>query len=105
MSRAKTTDEEAWEYYSKPENQWRGEGPVVRPPRPTRMKDAVPIRFHDATIEAVKDFADADGVTVSEWIRRLVNREIEARRGEPSGDGAEIADELERLARRLRRSA
>ena len=69
------------------------------------MKDAVPIRFHDATIEAVKEFADADGVTVSEWIRRLVNREIEARRGQPSGDDAEIADELERLARRLRRSA
>jgi hypothetical protein len=69
------------------------------------MKDAVPIRFHDATIDAVKVFADADGVTVSEWIRRLVNREIEARRGQPSGDDAEIADELERLARRLRRSA
>ena len=34
------------------------------------MKDAVPIRFRDATIEAVKEFADADGVTVSEWIRR-----------------------------------
>jgi hypothetical protein len=101
MTRTKMTDEEAWEYYSKPEHQQMGEGPVVRPPRPTRMKDAVPIRFHDATIEAVKKFADADGVTVSEWIRRLVNREIEARRGQPSGDG----DELERLARRLRRSA
>ena len=105
MSSAKMTDEEAWEYYSMPDHQQMGEGPVVRPPRPTRMKDAVPIRFHDATIEAVKEFADADGVTVSEWIRRLVNREIEARRGRPSADDAEIADELERLARRLRRSA
>jgi hypothetical protein len=105
MTRTKMTDEEAWEYYSKPEHQQMGEGPVVRPPRPTRMKDAVPIRFHDATIEAVKEFADADGVTVSEWIRRLVNREIEARRGQPSADDAAIADELERLARRLRRSA
>jgi hypothetical protein len=105
MTRTKVTDEEAWDYYSKPEHQQMGEGPVVRPPRPTRMKDAVPIRFHDATVEAVKEFADADGVTVSEWIRRLVNREIEARRGQPSADDAEIADELERLARRLRRSA
>ena len=105
MTRTKLTDEEAWEYYAKPEHQQMGEGPVVRPPRPTRMKDAVPIRFHDATIEAVKEFADADRVTVSEWIRRLVTREIEARRGQPSGDDAEIADELERLARRLRRSA
>ena len=105
MVRTKMTDEEAWEYYSKPENQRRGEGPIVRPPRPTRMKDAVPIRFHDATIEAVKEFADSDGVTVSEWIRRLVNREIEARRGQPTREDAEIADELERLARRLRRPA
>lgn len=105
MTRTKMTDEEAWEYYSKPEHQQMGEGPIVRPPRPTRMKDAVPIRFHDATIEAVKEFADADGVTVSEWIRRLVKREIEVRRGQPSGADADIADELERLARRLRRSA
>jgi hypothetical protein len=105
MTKARMTDEEAWEYYSKPENQRRGEGPVVRPPRPTRMKDAVPIRFHDATIEVVKEFAEADGVTVSEWIRRLVNREIEVRRGRSPCDDADVADELERLARRLRRSA
>ncbi len=75
------TDEEAWGYYAKPENQRMGEGAIIRPPRPTRMKDAVPVRFRDATIEAVKEFADADGVTVSEWIRRLVNQEIEARSG------------------------
>ena len=105
MTRTKMTDEEAWDYYSKPEHQQMGEGPIVRPPRPTRMKDAVPIRFHDATIEAVKELADADGVTVSEWIRRLVNREIEVRRGQPESADGEIADELERLARRLRRSA
>ena len=104
MTRANMTDEEAWEYYSKPQHQDMGEGPVVRPPRPTRMKDAVPIRFHDATIEAVKEFADADGVTVSEWIRRLVTREIDARQGRPATEDAQIADELERLARRLRRS-
>jgi len=102
MTRTKMTDAEAWEYYSKAEHQGIGEGPAVRPPRPTRMKDAIPVRFHDATIEAVKQFADADGVTVSEWIRRLVDRELEARTGRPARPQADMADELERLARRLR---
>ena len=93
------TDAEAWAHYSKPENQTRGEGPALRPPR---MGGAVPIRFHEATIEQIRVLADADGLTVSEWLRRLVEREISTRSGTADCSALELADELERLARRLR---
>jgi hypothetical protein len=34
------------------------------------------VRFDDQTIAAVKGRAEADGMTVSAWIRRLVAREL-----------------------------
>ena len=39
------------------------------------------IRFHDATIERAKEFADTDGVTIPEWVRRAVDRELARRSG------------------------
>jgi hypothetical protein len=39
----------------------------------------IPVRFAPDVIEVVKRFAAQDGVTVSTWIRRLVDREIQRR--------------------------
>lgn len=39
----------------------------------------VPVRFDQATIAAVKRIADLDRVTVSTWIRTVVEREIRRR--------------------------
>lgn len=43
------------------------------------LNEHVPIRFDTSSIERVKEFADQDGVTVSTWIRRVVEREVEKR--------------------------
>lgn len=60
-----------------------------------RLTDHVPVRFPKATIEAVRAFADEDGVTVSSWIRRLVDEEIERRvRGVSSTSASEDLQEM-----------
>jgi hypothetical protein len=48
--------------------------------------------------------ADADGLTVSEWVRRVVDAELRRRQG-AIRKRVDVADELERLARQLRASA
>ncbi|MEX2658842.1 MAG: hypothetical protein WD232_04020 [Acidimicrobiales bacterium] len=64
--------------YGKPENQVPA-GPAVR-----RTKDVmgahVPVRFPAATVAVIKDLASSDGVSVSSWIRTVVNRELQRRR-------------------------
>lgn len=57
--------------------------PDGAPVRPTVNRSAltshVPIRFSGATIAKVKTLAVEDGVTVSSWVRRLVEREADRR--------------------------
>lgn len=48
------------------------------------MSEAVPVRFTRETIAAVKQFAAQDGLSVSAWVRRLVQAEMDAR--EPQED-------------------
>jgi hypothetical protein len=55
-------------------------------------------------VEAIKRLADADGMTVSGWVRRAVDAELRRREGSAT-QRAEVAEELERLARQLRASA
>jgi hypothetical protein len=50
-------------------------GPARRRQRPI-MSEMVPVRFPQDMITAVKRFASQDGMTVSNWIRRLIAREI-----------------------------
>lgn len=60
-----------------------------------RLTNHVPVRFSEATIEAVRAFADEDGVTVSSWIRHLVDEEIERRvRGVSSTSASEDSQEM-----------
>lgn len=97
------SDEEANEFYADPENQRTAPGPAVRPPRPS-LGGSIPVRFSPAMVEAIKRLADAEGLTVSAWVRRSVDGELSRCSG--VGDQpTDVADELERLARRLRTSA
>jgi len=72
-------DDAAAAFYAAPENrQLEGRG-RKRANQPRRLSNHVPIRFDTATIEAVKRFADDDGMTVSAWIRAVVDREVQWR--------------------------
>jgi predicted DNA binding CopG/RHH family protein len=65
---------QAQEFYADPENQVPA-GPAHRRAG-RRLSATVPVRFPQALIDAVKRLADRDGVTVSSWIRRVVEREV-----------------------------
>ena len=69
-------DRAAADFYADPANQVPV-GPARRRTAPRRpLTGHVPVRFDDTTIAAVKERAEADGMTVSAWIRRLVAREL-----------------------------
>jgi predicted DNA-binding protein len=72
------SDSEAFEYYEDPAKREPQPGPPRR--RPARpLTQHVPVRFPAETIEQVKRLADSDGMTVSAWIRRAVERAVHAR--------------------------
>lgn len=57
---------------------------LVGPPRKRkgqarRLSTHVPVRFAADIIERVRNLSDEDGLTVSSWIRRVVEREVERR--------------------------
>jgi hypothetical protein len=111
-------DDAAAAFYEDPENR-RLKGPVQkRPGPPGRLTTHVPIRFSAGIIERVKDLAADDGMTVSSWIRDVVEREVlrrersstvglmptvewKERTSEPSSNtlsrGQESVEELHRL--------
>jgi hypothetical protein len=101
---APMTEAEATELYADPANQAVAPGPAVRPPRPKALGGSIPVRFPSSSVEAIKRLADVDGVTVSGWVRRAVDAELKRREGAAT-QRAEVAEELERLARQLRASA
>lgn len=77
-----TEDDEAAAFYADPANQQVTDAPPVRrAPRAQRPTTHVPVRFDAATIAQVRSFSDDDGMTVSSWIRRTVEREMSRRVG------------------------
>jgi hypothetical protein len=76
MTTPATPDEE-YEFYARPENQ-RPAGP---PRRRARMGAPVPVRFPADLLERVRASAAADDRSVSSWIRRAVERELERTAG------------------------
>lgn len=74
------SDEMTAQFYEDPQN-LAAAGPAKAPRRraPGRLSSHVPIRFDSVVIGAVKMLADEDGMTVSSWIRRLVDREVTRR--------------------------
>jgi predicted transcriptional regulator len=68
------TREEEHEFYSRPENQ-EPQGPARR--RRSRLTEMVPVRFPPETLAEVHRRADEDDRSVSSWIRRAVEHELE----------------------------
>ena len=95
-------DAEAFEHYDDPARREPAPGrPRRRPDR--ALTEHVPVRFPAATIEAVRQLAETDGMTVSAWIRRAVEA---AARGRTSALGGEFADSNEQahtVVERLRK--
>lgn len=94
-------DEEAADFYADPANREVNPDRVIRR-RP--LGDSIPVRFPTGMLEQVRQAAVAEDMTVSEWVRQAVADTL-AKGGQPGEDPAAIARELERLARKLRRSA
>jgi hypothetical protein len=77
-------DAEAHEFYADPANLAIA-GPGYKRKRP-RLSSMVPVRFSPQVIEAAKGLAAAEGMTVSSWIRRAVQRDLDRRKRErPTG--------------------
>jgi predicted transcriptional regulator len=74
MSPSKMNREEEHEFYSRPENQ-EPQGPARR--RRSRLTEMVPVRFPPETLAEVHRCADEDDRSVSSWIRRAVEHELE----------------------------
>lgn len=72
--RSKMTRQEEYDFYSRPENQ-EPQGPARR--RKSRLTEMVPVRFPPETLEEIRRRADADDRSVSGWIRRAVEHELE----------------------------
>ncbi len=70
----KMTRDEEYEFYARPENQ-EPQGPARR--RRSRLTEMVPVRFAPETLDEVRNHADADDRSVSAWIRRAVEHELE----------------------------
>jgi hypothetical protein len=68
----------AYLHYADPANRQPAEDAqiYVPPRRPRRLTSHVPIRFRPEVIEQAKAIAEDEGLTVSSWIRRLVDREV-----------------------------
>ena len=72
------TPEEEHEFYADPANQVPV-GPAVR--RRPRLSAPVPVRFSDELLAKVREQAEADDRSVSSWIRRAVEHELERNAG------------------------
>jgi hypothetical protein len=95
MTTKKMTDQQAAEFYARPENQRLGGGVVSR----RALASSIPVRFPPDIVEAVRSVADVEGITVSEWIRRAVTGALSARAADD--DPATIVEDLRRDIDRL----
>ena len=94
------SDAQAADFYARPENQQLGERIVSR----RVLSSSIPVRFPPGVVEAVKASADAQGVTMSAWIRRAVSDALTAVRAQPDTPAAIVDDlrrDLDRLAAKL----
>lgn len=72
-------DDAAAEFYSRPENRKPAGTPRERRGQARRLTSHIPIRFRPQTIAKAKVIAERDGMTVSAWIRAVIEREVEKR--------------------------
>lgn len=72
MSTEMTPDEE-YEFYADPANR----EPVGKPRRRTaKLTTPIPVRFPETVLDEVRKRAEADDRSVSSWIRRAVEHEL-----------------------------
>jgi hypothetical protein len=71
-------DAEAFEHYDDPSRREAAEGPPRRR-RERALTQHVPVRFPASTIATVRELAKGDGMSVSDWIRHTVEREVAKR--------------------------
>ena len=74
MTTKKMTRQEEHDFYAKPENQ-EPQGPPRR--RQSRLSELVPVRFPPETLDEIRRRAGKDDRSVSSWIRRAVEHELE----------------------------
>ena len=70
----KMTRQAEHDFYAQPENQ-EPQGPARR--RKSKLTELVPVRFPPETLDEVRRRAEADDRSVSSWIRRAVDHELE----------------------------
>ena len=70
----KMTRTEEHDLYADPENQ-TPQGPAQR--RNSKLTELVPVRFPPETLDRIRNAADADDRSISSWIRRAVEHELE----------------------------
>ena len=68
------TPEQEYEFYAPPENQVP-QGPGRR--RAARLTTPIPVRFPPELLEQIRAAAAADDRSVSAWIRRAVEHELD----------------------------
>jgi hypothetical protein len=76
MTAKKMTPDEEYEFYGRPENQ-EPQGPARRR---SKLTELVPVRFPPETLAEVRRRAGDDDRSVSSWIRRAVEHELERSR-------------------------
>ena len=74
MTDKKMTRQEEHDFYADPDNQMP-QGSARR--RNSKLTELVPVRFPPDTLAKIRDAADADDRSVSAWIRRAVDHELE----------------------------
>ena len=67
------TPEQEHAFYADPANQ-QPQGPAVR--RRSRLSAPVPVRFPEDVLQQLRNRAADDDRSVSQWIRRAVEREL-----------------------------
>lgn len=72
MSTEMTPDEE-YQFYAEPENRELRGTPRRRK---AKLTAPIPVRFTEATMDEIKKRAEADDRSVSSWIRRAVEHEL-----------------------------
>lgn len=70
---APMTPEQEYEFYADPANQ----APQGPPRRRARLTDPVPVRFPPELLDEIRRRAQADDRSVSSWIRRAVEHELD----------------------------
>lgn len=74
MNHPTMTPDEEYDFYADPQNQ-EPQGPPRR--RAGRLTAPIPVRFPPELLEEIRRRADQDDRSVSSWIRRAVEHELQ----------------------------